>query len=361
MKKAIFFGTLLFASLFVGCKDSNDDNVSEVGSVAIPSGTNFQNLRKAAIEELTIKKEFTVDGEGNIEFTSTKGVKVSIPEECLNISGASVSGTVQVEFVELFDKAPLLTTNIATMGWDYTDNTAKFLITGGAFLLKLTQNGQEIESNTYCIYTLDVPASLTGGLNNSMVLWYGNFNENGDLIWEKVISEVDGNPDREVINAQLANGEITIEEYNNLINLAGNYNRSVAINFDVDKGIYQVFANRFGWTNIDVFYDDTREKTALTLKVPSEYHYENSAMYISYKNIAGISRTWYYANEKAYKDFSLPIGLELSAIFVSESNGKWVYAIKNITVSKDLQVEFLKSDLKEATQAELEAAISQLQ
>lgn len=336
MKKTIFFGTLLFATLFVGCKDNNDD-VEEVNNIATPNETNFQNLRKAALEELTVKKEFTVDGSGAIEYTSDKGVKIIIPEDCLLLNGNTVSGTVQLEFVELFDKAPLLTTNIATMGWDPIDNTAKFLVTGGAFFVKLTQNGQEIENSAYCSYNLEVPANLTGGANPDMKLWYGNFNDDGNLIWNEVETRPIG------------------EEFPGSMMMSDG--------LFVSNDTYYVITNKFGWVNVDVFYDnDNREQTSFTVKAPNEYNNTNSAVYLAYKNVEGLAIAYYDKNKKVFTTggYTLPIGLEISAIFASESNGKWVYAIKNITITKDIQVEFLKSELKEATQAELEAEISKL-
>ena len=83
--------------------------------------------------------------------------------------------------------------------------------------------------------------------------------------------------------------------------------------------------------------------------------------YYTYKDLFGLQKDWlsYDEETKSYKPF-LIIGLDVHIIFASESNGKWAYAIKSVTVTKDLQIEFLKSELKEATQTELEAEINKL-
>ncbi|CEN47829.1 hypothetical protein [Capnocytophaga canimorsus] len=326
MKRTFFFSVMLFALIFVGCKKDNNE-LDHTNNVAQPNSENFKNLRKVALSELTQNKEFEVDGTGNIEFTSKKGVKISIPESCLHISGQVVSGTVQVEFAELFEKDKLLTTNIATMGWDTESKVAKFLVTGGAFLVKLTQNGKEIQNSDYCNYELEIPAKLTGELDDAMKLWYGKFNNQENLIWEEVIR------DR---NLEIPTGLI----------------------FENEK--YRAIIDEFGWVNIDRFYDnESRETTSVTIKVPSQYDGGNSAVYISYKEVPGLATAYYDTDNKLFNTggYTLPIGLEVSVIFCSESNGKWAYAIKSITIAKKQQIEFLKQELKEATQIEFEKAI----
>ncbi|MDO4781611.1 MAG: hypothetical protein Q4A09_00160 [Capnocytophaga felis] len=333
MKKKNYFSMLfIFALLLVGCKDNDDAKESD--AIAMPNSENFQNLRKAALSELTQTKEFEVDGTGSIEFTSKKGVKVNIPEGCLSLKGAPVKGKVKFDFIELFDKASLLTTGIATMGWDTNENVARFLVTGGAFFLKLTQDNQEIEAYNYCNYTIEVPASLTGGVKPEMGLWYGSFNDRGELIWEEVVNEEYRNPETgEIMEGPAPLGVWAKDE------------------------VYYTVVNKFGWVNCDYFYNDPREKTTLTVKIPAEYNYKNSMVYISYKDVPGLSTAWYNETEKVYDDSYLPIGLDVHVIFASESNGKWAYAIKSAKITKDHQIEFLKSDLKEATQAEFETAI----
>ena len=340
MRKICYLNLLALFALLIGCKKDGED-VLETPSVAAPNATNFQNLRKAALEELTKTKEFVVDGNGSIEFTSEKGVKVSIPEGCLTIEGKTVSGTVKVDFIELFDKTPLLTTNIATMGRDLTDGNVKFLVTGGAFYVNVTQNGKPVDEINYCGYTLDVPANLTGGVDQDMKLWYGNFDENGNLIWDEVAINTDPEFPINPETGEPIGGEPYAPIY-------------------IEDEKYMTFINRFGWTNIDKLYKD-RETTTATVKVPVEYNGTNSMVYYTYKDLFGLQKDWlsYDEETKSYKPF-LIIGLDVHIIFASESNGKWAYAIKSVTVTKDLQIEFLKSELKEATQTELEAEINKL-
>lgn len=331
MKRTIFLSTMLFALIFTGCKKDNNE-LEHTNNVAQPNSENFQKLRKTALDEVTKVKEFVVDGNGAIEFTSEKGVKVSIPESCLHINGQAVSGTVKVEFIELFEKDKLLTTNIATMGWDTQDKVVKFLVTGGAFFLRLTQNGKEVENYPSCYYQLNVPASLTGGVKQEMGLWYGRFDTNDNLIWEEAV------PD-------MREGEIE-----------GGF--PVGDYVDVNNETYFAIVSKFGWVNCDYFYKDPREKTLVKVKLPQGYGYENSGVYMSYKNVPGLNRLWPpNVSEQVFEDYNVPIGLEVSVIFATESNGKWAYAIKTIKVAKNQQVEFLKQELKEATQAEFEKAI----
>lgn len=331
MRRKLYLGFAIAFTLLVGCKDS-DDAMKNNENVALPNATNFQDLRKAALEELKQTNKFKIgeNNSGMIEFTSKKGVKVSFPEHCLTIGGQPVTGEVTVDFIELFDKADLLTTNIATMGRDENDNV-RFLITGGAFYVEVTQNGKKVDDIPYyCGYNLEVPASLTGGVKPEMSLWYGTFDNKGNLVWEEYTRRPFGG-----------------EGPSDGLVISGN--------------IYSVLANEFGWINCDYFGADLRERTSLTIKVPKEYNEGNSGIFIAYKGVPGLLRGQYYNSAiNSYVESDIPIGVEANVIFVSESNGKWAYAVKDVSITKDHKIELLKSEIKEATQEEFVKVIHKL-
>jgi len=265
-----------------------------------------------------------------VNFTSEKGVVLNLSTSNPTIEGVplEVGSTLQLNFIELYNKADLLTTGIATMG-KHTNGDLETLITGGAFYLDVTQNGQSVDFS-YIGLTMQVPASLTGGLDNEMILWYGDFDEQGNLVWEE--AEQGG-----------------IE--------------TVGDNFPTEGGdnpTYYVFGNKLGWINCDRFWNDPRPKTPVSIDVPEGYNGSNSAVYLSFDDVLGLAQAYYYTETNKFSIDGIPIGQGGSVIFVSESEGKWVYAIKSFTITENASFEILGSDLNDGTQSEIEALIEAL-
>lgn len=308
---------LLLAILFVFSCTQEANNPD--GKTPAPSVDAFKKLRKDALSSRTQKFK-------TLTFTSKEGVKVAIDPSCITLNGTPVSAPFDVEFIELYRRADLLTTNIATMG-KKTNGDLAMLLTGGAFYIKVMKDGKEVDKSS-CI-SLQIPAALTGGTDPEMILWNGNIDAAGNLVWEEV---PEGNVDNK--GDQEAGG-----------------------------GVYYTFVNEFGWTNVDRFYDDPREKTTIKVEVPNGYNNENSAVYLSYdgeKN--GLARLDTYADGIFSEHYGqIPIGLKVHIIFVSESKGKWVYAIKEKTIAANEVIKLLASDIKTAaSETELKNKIKEL-
>jgi len=328
---------LFFLPIFVvGC--SSDDstpnpNPPVVNPFTPPTAQQFKALKDNALDNKTQTTDFVVNANPYVNFTSAKGVNINLLVQDLTIGGVplEIGSTAQVKFIELYDKADLFTTGIATMG-KHINGDLEMLITGGAFYLDITQNGQSVEYS-FASLTMNVPASLTGGFDDQMILWYGDFNQDGDLIWE--------------------------EAENGGIETGGD---NFPIGTDEPNAFYFVFTTNLGWINVDRFWSDTRDKADFTVEAPEGYNHSNSAVFLSFNDVLGLAQLYYSDATKTYQvggDY-VPVGQSGSVIFVSESEGKWVYAIKSFTVASNNTIEILASDLGEATQSEIEALIEAL-
>ncbi|GGG34496.1 hypothetical protein [Bizionia arctica] len=313
------FGSIFMASLVLTSCTTNEDP-----DYFIPAETNatpqeFANIRNQALENITQQFQFNAD-DGFITLTSSNGVEISIDGNCLTKNGAAITGMVDLEYVEIFEKGNMLTTNKPTMGLMANGDKA-LLLTGGEFFLEATQDGISLETN--CALQLKVPTALTGGTDNTMTLWYGDIDEDGDLTWEEVEGDEPGQE----------NGVFT-------------------------QGTnYYVMFNQFGWSNIDRFYNDPRPKTTITVAVPAGYHNTNSTVYLSYDGEdSGLARLDSYdpiAGLFSEHYGQIPIGLECHLIFVTEEDGNWKYAIKAVTIAEDGASIFSLSETLIATEAEL--------
>lgn len=221
----------------------------------------------------------------------------------------------------------MLTTNKPTMGVMPNGDKA-LLISGGEFYIEATQNGTPLDIS--CDIQLGIPGDLTGGIDNDMILWTGTIDEDGNLAWEE-----DKRED--------ANGE-------NGIFFEGN--------------LYYAFVGDFGWTNVDRFYNDPREKTTILVDAPEGYDNTNCAIYLSYdgedSGLANLDT--YDSNTGLFSEHygQIPIGLECHVIFVTEENGNYKYAIKGVTISENETITFTEDETSVVTETQLINIINNL-
>ena len=315
-------GLLILAmTTFASCDDTDGDNIK----LSPPTAAAFKSINEKGVKRNT--QNFTITaGNGLVTLTSAKGVKLYINGDCLTKNGNAVTGQVDIEFIELFDKGNMLVTNKPTMGI-MPDGKKNLLISGGEFFIKATQGGVELQ--TSCSLSMIVPTALTDGYDNLMTLWTGVIDEDGELAWK---------------DARGADGKGGVQGEGN------NY--------------YVTFGN-FGWTNVDRFYSDPRPKTTILVDVPEGYDNTNSAVYLSYDgegNNALAKLDTYTAAELFSEHYGqIPIGLACHVIFVTESNGQWRYAIKAVTVAANDVYTFTLSQTTVGTEAQLIAAINAIQ
>ena len=306
---------------FVSCDDSDGDN-----KIMPPSASEFAAARKQALESRT--QNFTATaGTGNIVLTSAKGVKININGNCLTKAGVAVTGAINIEYVELFDKGDMLVTNKPTMGL-MPDGKKNLLISGGEFFIKATQGGVALQ--TSCSMNMLVPTALTDGLDTAMTLWTGLIDDKGELAW--------GEAKRDANGAGGVQGEV-----NN----------------------YYVSFGSFGWTNIDKFYSDPRPKTTILVDAPEGYDNTNSAIYLSYDGEGqnALAKLDTYTAEGLFSEHygQIPVGLACHIIFATEDNGNWRYAIKGVTTTANAVYTFTLAETTVVTEAQLVAAINAIQ
>ncbi|MEP3838350.1 MAG: hypothetical protein ABJM36_11920 [Algibacter sp.] len=315
-------GTILMTIiLFTSCTKNDDGDI-----IVRATAEDFNNLKETALENLTQNFQFNAD-DGSITLTSDKGVQIYINGGCLTLNGNAVTGQVDLEFVELFEKGNMLTTNKPTMG-TLPNGDKALLISGGEFFVEATQNGAILE--TTCGFQMLIPADLTGGVDNDMILWNGIIDDDGNLAWEE--DKRDG-----------GQGEGGV---------FGEGNQ------------YYGFFNSFGWSNVDRFYNDPRPKTTILVGVPEGYDNANSAVYISYDGEdSGLAKLDTYDEVSGL--FSehygqIPIGLECHIIFATEDGDNWKYAIKTVTIAENDVITFTDGETAIATEAQLTTIINAL-
>ncbi|WP_397363758.1 hypothetical protein [Olleya sp. R77988] len=319
------FGTLFMTTLlFTSCDPQDNDNDSNY-QITPATAQEFKNLKENALANHTQNFNFNAE-DGNVTFNSANGVQININGNCLTLNGNAVTGNVEIEYVELFDKGSMLTTNKPTMG-ELPNGDKALLISGGEFFVEATQNGTPLDTN--CGLQLIIPANLTGSPDPAMTLWEGDIDAEDNLTWD------------EVDPATGQGGGVFTEGDN-----------------------YYGLLEGFGWSNVDRFYSDPRPKTQIQVQPPVGYHNLNSSVYLSYdgEDTGLAALDTYDGNLNIFSEHygQIPIGLECHVIFVTEDNGVWRYAIKPVTIVANGTIVFTLGETTTGTEASLTTLINGL-
>lgn len=268
-------------------------------------------------------QHFTVNAGTGAFIQGTHGTTVTIyGGMLLDASNNPVTGNVDVELVEIYDRASMVLLNKPTMGiLGNGDKSA--LISKGEYYLKVSQNGIALNANNAVI--VHVPTANIVGQNLGMSLFDGTF-DNGNLAWEVVQDSVD------IVQDSAQGGSS-----------------------------YVILENQWGWTNVDRFYSDPRPKTVLKAKLPTGYDNTNCEVYLAYDGEPGIlaSLDTYTTDGFFSEHYGLiPIGLEVHFIAVTMIDNQLHYAIQAATIT-DGHIEYINT-FTPISQSDLAALINAL-
>jgi hypothetical protein len=246
--------------------------------------------------------------------------------------GAPVTGEVQIELIEIFDKGSMLVTDMPSIGQRPSGEVAQ-LISGGEHYVGATKDGEALTLNSS--FQLTAPAANTGGPDWDMGLFRAE-------VTDGVAADID---DQAVWIEQLpdtadADTEGEGDEFG--------INRGEGGGADGADTTYWMLSSQFGWTNIDRWYSDPRPKTTINIDVPDGWDDSNSAVYLSYDGEpTALARmdTYDDLTELFSEHYGLiPVGLQVHIIFVTESEGEWSYAIQGATIAEDHLTTFATAD-----------------
>jgi hypothetical protein len=197
------------------------------------------------------------------------------------------------------------------------------LLSGGEYYLKITKNGQDVTAPNG-VYVI-LPGDNTGGVVFGMQLFDGLI-VNDNLEWQLASDSVVTLPDS-----------------------LGN------------PGTYQILDNSWGWTNVDIFYEDPRPKTVLQVKLPEGFNQTNSEVYLTYDgqptalaSLDTYTETGFFSEHYGL----IPIDLNVHFIAVTLINGQLNYAITAATIT-DGHIEYING-FTPITEADLAVLINAL-
>lgn len=263
----------------------------------------------------SITKTFEVDldlqTDGGININTDSGCQLNIDPKGFYAVGPELTGKINIEIIEIFDKGTMAITGKHTMSYD------SILISGGEFFIRAYQGDKEIR--TRVIFTVKIPVELTGDFSEDMQL-FGAFSEKSNTLldWRLLLGPTE----------------------------------NIGVFGQNDTTTYAIGFSEFGWFNCDRFFDDPRERIELNISYPSKFKDKSVAVYLAIKNE---NNSLGIANQGMY-----PIGLDVHLIFTVEDDDQFLYQILSTKVS-DEAYRFESNKMQLANSEELKNIINALE
>lgn len=315
---------LLFALVFTSCKEPEDEKPQADG-VALTEF--FESNRTDAMQT------FTVDIDGGAVVTGNQGTKVTFPANSIGLNGTPVSGNIEIELIEIYDRASMLLQNMPTSGVK-PNGDEEALKSAGEFFLNATQNGIQLE----ILSPVNIQSKgVAPGTWEPMQVFRAGDDANDVDLWREADENNDGTTD----NAEGGEGPGPNGTY----------------------VLYSVFdTSSFGWTNLDRWYNYVGQLTDIYVDTPDDFNGDNCEVFLTYDGEAtALARMDIYDNSLGMftEHFGrIPVGQAVHIIMVAEIGGTLHYTIQGTTVV-DNHIEVMAAP-QPTTQAALETMINAL-
>lgn len=298
MKKSILIAAVFGTLAVTSCKKEEPTP---------PPVNNTSSLSNYFTNNLNDEKQaFTINASTYNEIVGAEGVKIMIPANSFkDASGNNVTGNMTIELIEILDQSKMILTGMPT-----TSN-GSLLVSGGQLNVKATQSGSQVYlKNTSSIQVM-VPTSAP---DMNMALFDGITDSNGDVNWVPLDTDTSGAADSVIVVQDSTGGSW------------GNYY------------YFNWSDSTLGWINCDYFYASPDPLTTLSAALSSDYDATNTAVYIHVSSINSIAPLWYDGTNFASYTNSIPVGLSVTVVCISEINGDYFSAFVPVTVTANMVV-----------------------
>lgn len=297
------------------CKKEENDTPDS------PVVNNTTNINQVFQDYLNSKTQsFTVDAATPNTIIGNQGTTIYLSGNNFgDVSGNPISGNVDIELVEVYNKSDMVLLNKTTL---YSDGgTTAPLISGGEFYISASQNGQELT----VINPINVSTAATNTPNWNMQMFDGVVDNDGVIVWQ--------NPT----------------------------NDSVTVAVDSTQGFYYDFSfdGDYNWVNCDYFMNTGGPQTSVTVNVPSICDDQNTIVHLVFVNENGVTSLYNYSNHtfSTGSYYTLPEGMDVYFLVITDDNGQLKYAVQNNTLTTN-HVETISSLTDVNSLAELDVILS---
>jgi hypothetical protein len=311
-------------------KGNTDQNNSQNYKAEI---TKLNNILKKHEEPSQVFK-VTVDKPSVL--TGRKGTKISInPNDLTTESGKPLGQTIEVELKELINQGQLLSSNAQTI------SDGKLLISGGAYFIGMTSNGEQLKLKEGRSLSVQFPKLS----EKEMALFYGQRNDLGQMNWQIATETLKWT--RPPIDTQLSdsasenpNRKSDIEAIMDYVDSGYNptpeekeKNIQQSKNYIVSQKVYdEIGLSKLGWINCDRFWE-VENTTELYASFNPQDSIKIANVYLVFKDINSVIQANYYS-DKSPQFENMPIGYKARLIAYTVKNEKVFAYSTHLTITK---------------------------
>lgn len=298
MNKTFKLPLVIASALLVLSSCKKEEPVTSPTPTPVSGTSNLSSLFDDNLTNAT--QTFTIDASVWTQVTGARGTRVYIPGGTFqNASGTPVTGTVEIRMVEILDLTDVILMNKPTV------SNGELLTTGGELKIDAYQGGQKLGLTPGANVSFMVPTATPDA---NMGLFLGTPDPQLDVNW--VPSDSLG-----VTDSVTVVGDTTG---------AGGWS---------DYYWFDITGDSLGWINCDYFYNDPNPKTTLSV-IPNSSHDEtNTNVWIYVSSANSVAPLWWDAADSFNSyDSSIPEGLNVTIVAISEISGQYYSAFVPISV-----------------------------
>lgn len=258
-------------------------------------------------EVQTYGKIESFSNENGIQIITSNSSVIDIPENAFSLNGEIVQGTIDFEYLELFDKGLMMLYGIPT-----TTNT-DFLKSDGVFHFAASQNGEALTLAENKFINVKVVNDNPG---QEIRLFFGDDDE-GNFLWEEAEAFADG------INT-IWPSDWVVED---------------STGMSIEGIGYQFIVSELTWINCDYYYNIPDElKTSVCVQLPQQlYGNTNTVVYMIDNNEDTFTTLVGDPNTKEFcEPYDLtPIGLDVTFVSITQlGNGEYRFGTESAVITE---------------------------
>lgn len=295
MKTKRILGVMFISSLILAsCKkedqtlNPNIDNNNQTQASAADLSNSFRTREQNATQT------FTIDATTNQTINGSKGGAFTFYANSFQtMSGQAVTGNIDIQLVEVYDKSDMILMNKPTMGRMAGGQLAP-LTSGGEFKLTASQGGQPLRLAPFNGFSGSIPAP--NGTDPNMQVFFGD-TTNDTLVWNGADSSF----------------------------------------LQTDSNSYNGFFDNLGWINCDYFWNNPNPKTNVQVEIPQGFDNTTCILFVSFDGLNSITSFYNYSNQvySSGPSYELPVGLNVHFILLAYVNGVPQSAIVPATITNN--------------------------
>jgi len=218
---------------------------------------------------------------------------------CQSERGENISGTIKIEVDYLKTRGDMIRFKKSTTSYD------RILESGGAFNIKVTQNGKQLKIAQQKLIILRYRNSKA---DPHMNIFYGdttvtNFD---NFTWVPAT-------DMQHVNTWRDSGSMSYG--------------------------YEIFCKRFNWINCDKFIDTTNPRTSVSAILPVNFTNNNTAVYLVFEDMLSVVRMYASLPNRLFYFNNVPINSNVTLVSISKIGDNFYLGTKEVSVTRNLVVK----------------------